>query len=137
MAEGFNAEGFSSARILARRPRAVPSEQDHKPRTTSVAFLTPSRGRALLKVRRKAGAMDLIITLIVGGVIGWLASIVMKTNAQMGLLANIIVGIVGSLLGYFLAGTLGVAAAGAGRWVIGVLGAIVLIGILKALKVLK
>jgi uncharacterized membrane protein YeaQ/YmgE (transglycosylase-associated protein family) len=81
--------------------------------------------------------MDLIITLIVGGVIGWLASIVMKTNAQMGLLANIIVGIVGSLLGYFLAGTLGVASAGVGRWVIGVLGAIVLIGILKALKVLK
>jgi uncharacterized membrane protein YeaQ/YmgE (transglycosylase-associated protein family) len=81
--------------------------------------------------------MDLIITLIVGGVIGWLASIVMKTNAQMGLLANIIIGIVGSLLGYFLAGTLGVAAAGVGRWVIGILGAIVLIGILKALKVLK
>ena len=81
--------------------------------------------------------MDLIITLIVGGVIGWLASIVMKTNAQMGLLANIIVGIVGSLLGYFLAGTLGVAASGVGRWVIGVLGAVVLIGILKALKVLK
>jgi uncharacterized membrane protein YeaQ/YmgE (transglycosylase-associated protein family) len=81
--------------------------------------------------------MDLIITLIVGGVIGWLASIVMKTNAQMGLLANIIIGIVGSLLGYFLAGTLGVAASGVGRWVIGVLGAIVLIGILKALKVLK
>jgi uncharacterized membrane protein YeaQ/YmgE (transglycosylase-associated protein family) len=81
--------------------------------------------------------MDLIITLIVGGVIGWLASIVMKTNAQMGLLANIIIGIVGSLLGYFLAGTLGVAASGVGRWVIGVLGAIVLIGILKALRVLK
>jgi len=81
--------------------------------------------------------MDLIITLIVGGVIGWLASIVRKTNAQMGLLANIIIGIVGSLLGYFLAGTLGVAASGVGRWVIGVLGAVVLIGILKALKVLK
>jgi len=81
--------------------------------------------------------MDLIIALIVGGIIGWLASIVMKTNAQMGLLANVIIGVVGSLLGYFLAGSLGIAAAGAGRWVIGVLGAIVLIGILKALNVLK
>jgi uncharacterized membrane protein YeaQ/YmgE (transglycosylase-associated protein family) len=81
--------------------------------------------------------MDLIIALIVGGIIGWLASIIMKTNAQMGLLANIIIGIVGSLLGYFLAGTLGIATAGVGRWVIGVLGAVVLIGILKALNVFK
>jgi uncharacterized membrane protein YeaQ/YmgE (transglycosylase-associated protein family) len=61
----------------------------------------------------------------------------MKTNAQMGLLANIIIGIVGSLLGYYLAGALGIAAAGPLRWVIGVLGAVVLIGILKALNVFK
>jgi uncharacterized membrane protein YeaQ/YmgE (transglycosylase-associated protein family) len=81
--------------------------------------------------------MDLIVALIVGGVIGWLASIIMKTNAQMGLLANIIIGIVGSLLGYYLAGALGIAAAGPLRWVIGVLGAVVLIGILKALNVFK
>ena len=81
--------------------------------------------------------MDLIIALIVGGIIGWVASIIMKTNAQMGLLANIIIGIVGSLLGYFLAGTFGIATAGVGRWVIGVLGAVVLIGILKALNVFK
>jgi uncharacterized membrane protein YeaQ/YmgE (transglycosylase-associated protein family) len=81
--------------------------------------------------------MDLIIALIVGGVIGWLASIIMKTNAQMGLLANIIIGIVGSLLGYYLAGALGIAAAGPLRWVIGVLGAVALIAILKALNVFK
>jgi len=81
--------------------------------------------------------MDLIITLIVGGIIGWLASIIMKTNAQMGLLANVIVGIVGSLLGYWLAGVLGIAAAGPLRWVIGILGAAALIGILKALNVFK
>ena len=86
---------------------------------------------------RKAGAMDLIIALIVGGVIGWLASIIMKTNAQMGLLANIIIGIVGSLLGYWLAGVLGIATAGVLRWVMGVIGAVVLIGILKALNVFK
>jgi uncharacterized membrane protein YeaQ/YmgE (transglycosylase-associated protein family) len=81
--------------------------------------------------------MDLIITLIVGGIIGWLASIIMKTNAQMGLLANVIIGIVGSLLGYWLAGVLGIAAAGPVRWVIGILGAAALIGILKALNVFK
>ncbi len=48
--------------------------------------------------------MNLIIALIVGGIIGWLASIVMRTDAQQGILLNIVVGIVGSLLGSFLLG---------------------------------
>jgi uncharacterized membrane protein YeaQ/YmgE (transglycosylase-associated protein family) len=48
--------------------------------------------------------INLIIALVIGGVIGWLASIVMRTNAQQGLLLNIVVGIVGSLLGSFLLG---------------------------------
>jgi uncharacterized membrane protein YeaQ/YmgE (transglycosylase-associated protein family) len=46
--------------------------------------------------------MNLIIWLIVGGVIGWLASLVMKTDAQQGLILNIVVGIVGALLGGWL-----------------------------------
>ncbi|HZF42764.1 MAG TPA: GlsB/YeaQ/YmgE family stress response membrane protein, partial [Sphingomonadaceae bacterium] len=46
--------------------------------------------------------MGLIIALIVGGIIGWLASIVMRTDAQQGILLNVVVGIVGSLLGGFL-----------------------------------
>ena len=48
--------------------------------------------------------MGLILALIIGGIIGWLASIVMRTNAQQGLLLNIVVGVVGSLLGSFLLG---------------------------------
>jgi uncharacterized membrane protein YeaQ/YmgE (transglycosylase-associated protein family) len=82
--------------------------------------------------------MNWIITLVIGGVIGWLASLVMKTDAQMGLIGNVIVGVVGSLLGFWLAGLLGI---GAGNvivsYVIAVLGAVVLIGILKAVGVLK
>lgn len=46
--------------------------------------------------------MNIIIWLIVGGIIGWLASIIMKRDAQQGLLLNIVVGIVGSFLGGFL-----------------------------------
>ena len=46
--------------------------------------------------------MNFIIWLVVGGIIGWLASIIMKTNAQQGLFLNVIVGIVGSLLGGWL-----------------------------------
>jgi uncharacterized membrane protein YeaQ/YmgE (transglycosylase-associated protein family) len=46
--------------------------------------------------------MNFIIWIVVGGIIGWLASIVMKTNAQQGLFLNIIVGIIGAFLGGFL-----------------------------------
>jgi uncharacterized membrane protein YeaQ/YmgE (transglycosylase-associated protein family) len=48
--------------------------------------------------------MNLILALIIGGVIGWLASVVMRTDAQQGIFLNIVVGIVGSLLGSFLLG---------------------------------
>ena len=50
---------------------------------------------------------NFIVTLIIGGVVGWLASILMKTNAQMGILANVIVGVIGSFLGVFVANALG------------------------------
>jgi uncharacterized membrane protein YeaQ/YmgE (transglycosylase-associated protein family) len=81
---------------------------------------------------------SLILTLIVGGVIGWLASTIMKTSAQMGIIANIVVGIVGSALGSWLFGIVGLAAYGiVGRLIMSVIGAVVLIWILKALKVLK
>ena len=82
--------------------------------------------------------MNWIITLVVGGIVGWLASIVMKTNAQMGLIANVVVGIVGSFLGAWLAGALGLAAYGAiAQWAVAVAGAAVLILILKALGIFK
>ena len=82
--------------------------------------------------------MDLLVSLIIGGIVGWLASIVMKTNAQMGIIANVIVGIVGSLLGFWLAGVLGLATGGAiVRWLVSVAGAAILIAILKALGIFK
>jgi uncharacterized membrane protein YeaQ/YmgE (transglycosylase-associated protein family) len=82
--------------------------------------------------------MNWLVTIIVGGIVGWLGSIVMKTNAQMGLVANVIVGIVGSSLGFWLAGVLGLSASGPiVGWVIAVIGAAVLIAILKALGIYK
>ena len=47
-----------------------------------------------------------IIIIIVGGILGWLASIVMRTDAQQGILLNIVVGIVGAILGGLLLGPL-------------------------------
>ena len=79
---------------------------------------------------------NLIVTLIIGGVVGWLASLVMRTNAQMGIVANIVVGIVGSFLGVFVASALGVRAHSTpATWVVAVLGAALLIGILRTLGV--
>lgn len=82
--------------------------------------------------------MEIIVTLIIGGVVGWLGSLVMKTDAQMGILANIVIGIIGSFLGFWIAGLIGLGASGPIiRWVIAVAGAAILIWILKLLNVFK
>ena len=46
--------------------------------------------------------MNIIILLIVGGVIGWLASMVMRTDGQQGIIMNVVVGIVGAVLSGYL-----------------------------------
>ena len=81
--------------------------------------------------------MGLIMFLIVGGIIGWLASIVMKTNAQMGLIANILVGVVGAGIGGWLAGVLHLGGGVVVGWIFAIAGAAILIAILKALGVFK
>ena len=82
--------------------------------------------------------MSLIISLIIGGIVGWLASIIMKTNAQMGWIANVLVGVVGSALGFWIAGLLGIAPTGGIlRFVIALGGAALLIFILGKLGVLR
>lgn len=86
--------------------------------------------------------MDWLAVIIVGGIIGWLASLMMKTDAQQGILLNVIIGIVGSVLGRWLfADVLGIGAAGAAGGfslaglLFGILGAVILIAILRALRI--
>jgi uncharacterized membrane protein YeaQ/YmgE (transglycosylase-associated protein family) len=82
--------------------------------------------------------MGWIITLVVGGIVGWLASKLMKTDKQMGVIANVVVGIIGSSLGFFLAGMLGFAAYGViAQLAVAVGGAVVLIFLLQKLGLLK
>ena len=82
--------------------------------------------------------MSLIVTLIIGAVVGWLASLIMKTDAQMGIIANIVVGIIGAALGHWLAGALGIVTAGsAASWIVSIVGAVILLAILKALNIFK
>lgn len=82
--------------------------------------------------------MSWIVTLIVGGIVGWLASIVMKANAQMGVIANVLVGVVGSMLGFWIAGMVGISTTGGIlRFVVALLGAVVLIFVLRQFGVFK
>jgi uncharacterized membrane protein YeaQ/YmgE (transglycosylase-associated protein family) len=82
--------------------------------------------------------MNWLVTIVIGGIVGWLASIVMKTDAQMGLIGNVIIGIVGSSLGFWLAGKLGLWASGPIMgWVIAVAGAVLLVMLLKMLGIFK
>ena len=58
--------------------------------------------------------MNWIVTLIIGGIVGWLASIVMKTNAQMGWIANVLIG---AAIGILLALPLNFVSTGTSNWV--------------------
>jgi uncharacterized membrane protein YeaQ/YmgE (transglycosylase-associated protein family) len=81
--------------------------------------------------------MNLLISLVIGGIVGWLASILMKSNAQMGIIANVVIGVLGGLLGHFLAGMLGISASGIGRWIVALCGAMLLIAILRGVGIMK
>ena len=53
--------------------------------------------------------MNLIIWLIIGGVVGWLASLIMRTDGQQGIVLNVVVGIVGAFLaGWFISPMVGI-----------------------------
>ncbi len=81
--------------------------------------------------------MDWIIVIIAGAVIGWIASMIMGTNAQMGAIANIVVGLIGAVIGRFVAQLLNMAPQGTnfsiGGLIFGILGACILLAIVKAL----
>jgi uncharacterized membrane protein YeaQ/YmgE (transglycosylase-associated protein family) len=84
--------------------------------------------------------INLILILIVGGLIGWIASIVMRTNAQQGVLLNIIVGIVGALLaGFLLAPLFGTGTLTQGDFslsalLVSLLGAVILLAIVNLFR---
>lgn len=81
--------------------------------------------------------MNLILWIILGGLAGWLASLIMGTNRQQGCLMDIVVGIVGAFLGGFIFNLLGGrGVTGFNLWslVVAVIGAVVLLAIVRALR---
>ncbi len=84
--------------------------------------------------------MNFIIWLVVGGLIGWIASKIMNTDAQQGVFLNIVVGIVGAFLGGFLISplvgvpTINQDALSVGALLVSLVGAIILLAIVNLIR---
>lgn len=79
--------------------------------------------------------VSLIVWLVIGGVVGWLASLVMRTDAQQGILINIVVGIVGAFIGGLLFGRADINdGLSVGSFVVSLVGAIILLAIVNLVR---
>jgi len=84
--------------------------------------------------------MNLVIWLVVGGLLGWVASLIMRTDGQQGILLNVVVGIVGALLGgWFISPLVGFVTINQGSLSVGalgvsLLGAVLLLGIVNMVR---
>ena len=80
--------------------------------------------------------MGSILWLIIGGVIGWLASMVMRTDAQQGIVLNIVVGIVGAFIGgiIFAGGSINNAPLTVYSFLASLVGAIILLAIVNLVR---
>lgn len=78
--------------------------------------------------------MGILLWIIFGGLVGWIASIIMGTDSQQGIILNIVVGIIGAFLGGWLAnvfGSVGVTGFNIYSFAVATIGAIVLIALVK------
>ncbi|SEJ76824.1 Uncharacterized membrane protein YeaQ/YmgE, transglycosylase-associated protein family [Sphingomonas sp. OV641] len=80
--------------------------------------------------------MGIILWLIVGGVIGWLASIIMRTDAQQGIFLNIVVGIIGAFIGGLIitGGSINSAPLTLTSFLVSLLGAVILLAIVNLFR---
>ena len=83
--------------------------------------------------------MGILVWIIVGGLAGWVASMVMKTDRDMGVLANVVVGIVGAFIGGWAISLFGggadvMSGFNLGSFLTAVLGAVILLAILKMVR---
>jgi uncharacterized membrane protein YeaQ/YmgE (transglycosylase-associated protein family) len=81
--------------------------------------------------------MGIILWIIFGALVGWIASLIMKTDAQQGALLNIVVGIVGAVIGGWIMGSVGqtgVTGFNIYSFLVSLLGAIILIAIVRLIR---
>lgn len=82
--------------------------------------------------------MSLLIYIIFGGLVGWIASMLMGTDGQQGIILNVIVGVIGAALGSWIFSLLGLGGSitgfNIGSFVVAIVGAVVLIAVVKAVR---
>lgn len=81
--------------------------------------------------------MGILIWIVFGGLVGWVASLLMHTDSQQGILLNVIVGIVGAVIGGWIMtffGQSGVSGFNLYSFIVALIGAVVLIYVVKALR---
>ena len=80
--------------------------------------------------------MGIIIWLVIGGIVGWLASLIMRTDAQQGILLNIVVGIVGAFIAglVFSGGTINDAPLNVYSFLVSLVGAVILLAIVNLFR---
>ena len=78
--------------------------------------------------------MGIIIWLVVGGVCGWLASLIMRTDAQQGVILNIIVGIVGAVIAGLIFGVNMNSGITVESFLYALLGAVILLAIVNLVR---
>ena len=80
--------------------------------------------------------IGIIIWLVVGGIIGWLASIIMRTDGQQGILLNIVVGIIGAVIGGLIAGggSINDNYMAPRAWIFSLIGAVILLAIINLFR---
>ena len=84
--------------------------------------------------------INFIVWLVIGGIIGWIASMIMRTDGQQGIFLNIIVGIIGAALGGWVisplvgVGTINQGAFSLGALLVSLLGAVILLAIVNLFR---
>ena len=84
--------------------------------------------------------INFIVWLVVGGIIGWVASLIMRTDGQQGIFLNVIVGIIGAALGgWFIsplvgAGTINQGSFSVGGLIVSLIGAVILLAIVNLVR---
>lgn len=81
--------------------------------------------------------MGIIIWILFGGLVGWVASMIMNTDGQQGIFLNVVVGIIGATIGGWLMGGIGKGGVGGFSvygFLVALLGACVLIALVKLLR---
>jgi uncharacterized membrane protein YeaQ/YmgE (transglycosylase-associated protein family) len=87
-------------------------------------------------VKQEGSMIGIIVWLVVGGIVGWLASLIMRTDAQQGVLLNVVVGIVGAFIAglIFSHGSINDAPLNVTAFLVSLVGAVVLLGIVNLVR---